>query len=127
MDGYLIRANFRPTTIVASSLIDMYSKCGSLEVAWVGGLRLLESITGGDGIFPDQEHNACLIDLLGEVRPSDKLMRQHENMRCKINEQIWNALIGVCRIHGNMNFGEQLLDLEPQSPAALYTSIKCIC
>ncbi|KAJ6368795.1 hypothetical protein OIU78_001214 [Salix suchowensis] len=70
-----------------------------------GGLRLPESITGGDGIFPDQEHNACLLDHLGEVRPSDKLMGQHENMRCKINEQMWNALIGVCRIHGNMNFG----------------------
>ncbi|KAJ6395724.1 hypothetical protein OIU77_020893 [Salix suchowensis] len=39
-----------------------------------GGLRLPESITGGDGIFPDQEHNACLLDHLGEVRPSDKLM-----------------------------------------------------
>lgn len=33
IDGYLIRTNVRPNTIVVSSLIDMYSKCGSLEVA----------------------------------------------------------------------------------------------
>ncbi|KAJ6402947.1 hypothetical protein OIU84_014954 [Salix udensis] len=106
MDGYLIRTNFRPNTIVVSSFIDMYSRCGSLEVA-----RLIFYLMGnklgvvephdlcigttlsreGSGnlnplpvvmvFFPDQEHNhACLIDLLGEMRPSDKLMGQHENM-----------------------------------------------
>ncbi|KAH8510569.1 hypothetical protein H0E87_008210 [Populus deltoides] len=49
------------------------------------GLRLLESMTGGNGIFPDQEHFARLIDLLGQARHFDKLMGQLENMHCKIN------------------------------------------
>ncbi|KAF2302021.1 hypothetical protein GH714_031406 [Hevea brasiliensis] len=31
--GYLIRTNFSPNTIVVSSLIDMYSKCGSMGIA----------------------------------------------------------------------------------------------
>jgi hypothetical protein len=66
------------------------------------GLRLLESMTGVNGIFPDQEHFARLIDLLGQARHFDKLMGQLENMHCKINEQIWNALISVCGIHGNI-------------------------
>ncbi|KAL9391313.1 hypothetical protein Peur_015233 [Populus x canadensis] len=107
IDGYLIRTNVRRNTIVVSSLIDMYSKCGSLEVARLvfylmgnkqavdlcnpmiyalaqhdhglveEGLRLLESMTGGNGIFPYQEHYARLIDLLGQARHFDKLMGEH--------------------------------------------------
>ncbi|KAJ7001433.1 hypothetical protein NC653_011758 [Populus alba x Populus x berolinensis] len=68
------------------------------------------------------EHYARLIDLLGQAWHFDKLTGQLENMHCKINEQIWNALISVCGIHGNMEFGkkvaEQRIELEPQSPAA---------
>lgn len=41
------------------------------------GLRLLESMTGGNGIFPYQEHYARLIDLLGQARHFDKLMGEH--------------------------------------------------
>ncbi|CAK7329525.1 unnamed protein product [Dovyalis caffra] len=183
--GYLIRTNFRPNTIVVSSLIDMYSKCGSLEVGRLAfdlmgnkqdvvlwntmiyalaqhghgeeaiqmfdcmvrngltrdritlavvlnacshaglveeGLRLFESMTWGHGVVPDQEHYACLIDLLGQAGNFDKLMGQLEKMHCKPNSQIWNAVIGVCRIHGNIELArkvaEQLIELEPLSPAA---------
>lgn len=35
IDGYLIRNFFRPNTIVVSSLIDMYSKCGSCEAGFL--------------------------------------------------------------------------------------------
>lgn len=35
IDGYLIRKFFRPNTIVVSSLIDMYSKCGSCEAGFL--------------------------------------------------------------------------------------------
>lgn len=190
--GYLIRTNFRPNAFVVSSLIDMYSKCGSLEVGkrvfdlmdikddvglWntmisalaqhghgekaiqmfddmVGtgmkpnritlivilnacshsglvqeGLKLFESMTHFHGVVPDQEHYACLIDLLGRARRFDRLMEQLHNMPCKPNDQIWNALIGVCTIHGNIELGrkaaEQLIELEPKSSAA-YVSLSSI-
>lgn len=42
------------------------------ELKW-----LLESMTGGNGIFPYQEHYARLIDLLGQARHFDKLMGEH--------------------------------------------------
>ncbi|XP_025014749.2 pentatricopeptide repeat-containing protein At2g21090 [Ricinus communis] len=183
--GYLIRTNIRPNTIVVSSLIDMYSKCGCLEVGrlvfdlmgdkwdvvlWntiisslaqhgrgqeatqmfddmvrLGmkpdritlivllnacshsglvqeGLRLYESITSCHGVIPNQEHYACLIDLLGRAGHFDTLMNQLEKMPCKPNDQIWNALLGVCRMHGNIEFGrevaEKIIELDPQSSAA---------
>ncbi|KAL5788822.1 hypothetical protein ACOSP7_005771 [Xanthoceras sorbifolium] len=183
--GYVIRINFRPNTIVVSSLIDMYAKCGSLEVGrrvfdltenkqdpvlWntmisalaqhgygeeaiemfddmvrsgvkperitfvvvlnacshsglvQEGLRYFESMTRDHGIVHDQEHYACLIDLMGRAGCFDQLMNQLEKMPCELDGRLWNALLGVSRIHGNIELGrkaaEQLIELEPQSSAA---------
>ncbi len=49
-------------------------------------------------------------------------MNQLEKMPCKPNAQIGNALVGVCRIHGNVEVGikaaEQLIQLKPHSSTA---------
>lgn len=183
--AYLIRTNFRPNTIVVSSLIDMYTKCGSLEtgklvfnlmgdrqdvVLWntmtsalaqhghgeeamkmfdgmvrsgvkpdritfvvilnacshsglvQEGLKFFSSMTCDHGIVPDQEHYACLIDILGRAGCFDELKEQLEKMPCKPGDRVLNALLGVCRIHGNIELGrkaaECLIELEPQSSAA---------
>lgn len=180
----LLRSNLRANTIVVSSLIDMYSKCGNLgagrqvfklmgdkqdTVLWntmmsalaqhghgiealqmfedmvssgvkpvrttfivilnacshsglvQEGRRLFKSMTDDHGIVPDEEHYACLIDLLGRAGCFDELINQLENMPFKAGDQVWNALLGVCRIHGNTELGrkvaEHLIELEPQSPA----------
>ncbi|KAM7479419.1 hypothetical protein LguiA_027632 [Lonicera macranthoides] len=181
----LIRTCFKPNTIVVSSLIDMYSKCGSLEVAqrvfhimgnkqdvvlWntmisalahhgygeeaiqmftdmveLGvkadrvtlvvllnacshsglvpeGLRFFESMSSYYNIVPDQEHYACLIDLLGRAGRFDEVMNQLKRMPFKPDNCVWNALLGVCRIYGNIDLGrkaaEHLIELDPQSSAA---------
>ncbi|OMO92823.1 hypothetical protein COLO4_17296 [Corchorus olitorius] len=188
----LIRTNFRPNMIVISSLIDMYSKCGSLSVGRMifdltdnkrdpivwntmisalaqhghgkeavkifhdmvrkglkpdrttflviinacshsglveEGLRYFECFSSDHGITPDQQHYACLIDLLGRAGRFDQLMNYLEKMPCKPDSRVWNALLGVSRIRGNIELGrkaaEQLIDLEPQSPAA-YVALSSI-
>ncbi|KAK6804895.1 hypothetical protein RDI58_002679 [Solanum bulbocastanum] len=183
--GFLVNAGFRPNTIVLSSLIDMYSKCGSLEVArrvfdsaynkhdavlWntmlsalaqhgMGeeaiemffkmvkfgvkpnritfvvllnacshsglvqeGLSFFETMTSSYDVLPDQEHFACIIDLLGRAGHFSELLAQIKKMPCEPDDHIWNALLGVCRIHGNVELGrmaaELLIELDPQSPTA---------
>ncbi|KAL3349505.1 hypothetical protein AABB24_022564 [Solanum stoloniferum] len=183
--AFLVNADFRPNTIVLSSLIDMYSKCGSLEVArrvfdtaynkhdavlWntilsalaqhgMGeeaiemffkmvkfgvkpnritfvvllnacshsglvqeGLSFFETMTSSYDVLPDQEHFACIIDLLGRAGQFSELLAQIKKMPCAPDDHIWNALLGVCRIHGNVELGrmaaELLIELDPQSPAA---------
>lgn len=114
----MVGNGLRPDKITLVVILNACCHAGLVEE----GLRLLESIIGGNCFFPDQEHYARLIDLLGQAWHFDKLTGQLENMHCKINEQIWNALISVCGIHGNMEFGkkvaEQRIELKPQSPAA---------
>ncbi|CAK9309193.1 unnamed protein product [Citrullus colocynthis] len=189
LHAYLIRTNFRCNTIVVSSLIDMYSKCGMLEascrifylmgnkqdvVLWntmisalaqhghgeeamqmfngmvesglkpdritfivilsacshsglvQEGLRFFKAMTYDHGVLPDQEHYACLIDLLGRAGCFTELVNELEKMSCKPDDRVWNALLGVCRIHGNIELGrkvaEHVIELEPQSSAA-YVSL----
>lgn len=189
LHAYLIRTNFRCNTIVVSSLIDMYSKCGMLEascrifylmgnkqdvVLWntmisalaqhghgeeamqmfndmvesglkpdritfivilsacshsglvQEGLRFFKAMTYDHGVLPDQEHYACLIDLLGRAGCFIELVNELEKMSCKPDDRVWNALLGVCRIHGNIELGrkvaEHVIELEPQSSAA-YVSL----
>ncbi|CAN4108676.1 unnamed protein product [Withania somnifera] len=183
--AFLVSAGFRPNTIVVSSLIDMYSKCGSLEVAtrvfdntynkhdavlWntmlsalaqhgMGeeaierffkmvkygvkpnritfvvllracshsglvqeGLSFFETMTSNYDVPPDKEHYACIIDLLGRAGCFSEVLAQIKKMPCEPDDHIWNALLGVCRIHGNVELGrmaaELLIELDPQSPAA---------
>ncbi|MCD9645569.1 Pentatricopeptide repeat-containing protein [Datura stramonium] len=183
--AFMVSAGFRPNTIVVSSLIDMYSKCGSLEVArrvfdnaydkhdavlWntmlsalaqhgmgkeaiemffkmvkfgvkpnritfvvllnacshsglvLEGLSFFETMTSNYDVLPDQEHYACIIDLLGRAGRFSEVLTQIKKMPCEPDDRIWNALLGVCRIHGNVELGrmaaELLIELDPQSPAA---------
>lgn len=182
--AHLITVGFRPNSVVVSSLVDMYSKCGCLQlgeqvfhimgdkkdvVLWNTlisafaqhgsgnevtnlyaemissgvkpdrvtflvllsacshsglvdeGLNLFKSITHDHGIFPDQEHYACLIDMLGRAGRFDEVIYQLRNMPCKPDSQVWNALLGVCRIHGNIELGrvaaKHLFELDPKSSA----------
>ncbi|CAI0445204.1 unnamed protein product [Linum tenue] len=79
-------------------------------------------MTFSHGVVPDQEHYACLIDLLGRAGDFDNLINQLQKLPCEPNQQILSALLGVCAIHGNMELGstaaERLMKLEPQSPAS---------
>lgn len=180
--AFFLRSNLRPNTIVVSSLIDMYSKCGKLRIGervfdimgdkndiilWntilsslaqhgfgeeaiqmfrymvstglqpdritfivilnacshsglvQEGLCLFESITTDYGIFPDQEHYACLIDLLGRAGHFDEVLKQLKKMLCEPDSRVWNALLGVSRIHGNIEMGrmaaEHLIKSDPLS------------
>ncbi|KAL6545943.1 hypothetical protein OROGR_009817 [Orobanche gracilis] len=185
LHSHLITAGIRPSVVVLSSLIDMYSKCGNLDVAkrvfdrvkskqhivlWntmisvlahhgcgrqalkiffdmlgLGvkpdsvtfivllnacshsglvheGLCLFESMKPKYNTSPDQEHYACLIDLLGRSGCFDEIMSQLKKMPCNPDDRVWNALLGVCKIHGNIELrkivGGHLVKLEPRSPAA---------
>ncbi|XP_022973379.1 pentatricopeptide repeat-containing protein At2g21090-like [Cucurbita maxima] len=183
--AYMIRTNFRCNTIVVSSLIDMYSKCGMLEagcrvfhlmgnkqdvVLWNTmisslaqhghgekamqmfndmvnsglkpdritfivilstcshsglareGHQFFKAMTYDHSVLPDQEHYAWLIELLGGAGCFNELVNELEKMSCKPDDRVWNALLGVCKIHGSIELGrkvgEHVMELDHQSCAA---------
>ncbi|CAM6003174.1 unnamed protein product [Sphagnum balticum] len=67
------------------------------------------------------EHYTCMVDLLGRAGHLQEAENMIQGMPCKPNAAIWMALLGACRIHGNVEMGERMakrvLELEPKNAA----------
>ncbi|XP_020095092.1 pentatricopeptide repeat-containing protein At2g21090-like [Ananas comosus] len=183
--GYVLRSKFNPNSIVLSSLVDMYSKCGDLlRARWVfelthyskrdtvlwntiisalghhghgkeaiklfdemvkcgrkpdantfvvlltscshsglveEGVRFFESMAKIHGVVRQEDHYVCLVDLLGRNGRFKEAMEWLAKEPCRSSARARNALLGACRVHGNVELGkqvaEQLIELEPNSSA----------
>uniref|UniRef100_A0A2P2Q3P2 Pentatricopeptide repeat-containing protein n=1 Tax=Rhizophora mucronata TaxID=61149 RepID=A0A2P2Q3P2_RHIMU len=75
------------------------------------------------GIVHQIQHYACMIDILGRVGHLEEAVRLIGEMPMRPDTVTWGALLGACRIHGNVAIGKQilkqLLELEPNC-AGLY-------
>lgn len=81
------------------------------------GLQYFEEMKNNNGLEPKLEHYACVADMLGRAGRLAEAARLIEDMPEKPDGRIWGALLGACRIHGNISLGgkvaEKLLELEP--------------
>ncbi|XP_031485853.1 pentatricopeptide repeat-containing protein At5g66520-like [Nymphaea colorata] len=70
-------------------------------------------------IKPTIEHYGCMVDLLGRAGRLDEAEDFISSMPIKANASVWGALLGACRIHGNVELGGKvgkiLLELEPEN------------
>lgn len=168
--GYSIAHGFVTETSICNALIDMYSKCGKINIArqvfdrmnskdiisWnalivgygvhgLGGEALslfnnfLESglkpddvtfiailsacshsghVTEGKqwfnamsldfNIIPRIEHYICMVDLLGRAGLLDEAHSLILSMPFEPDVRLWSALLAACRIHKNIELGEEV-------------------
>ncbi|KAF3454145.1 hypothetical protein FNV43_RR04592 [Rhamnella rubrinervis] len=178
---YVIKNSMRLDSVLGTALLDMYAKCGRLDMAWkvfenmseretftwnamIGGLavhgraddaielfskmqrnklkpngitfvnvlnacahaglvdeglKILSFMEKIYGIEPDVEHYGCVVDLLGRAGLFSEAEELIRTMPMEPSAAVWGALLGACRIHGNVEVGEKvgqiLLELEPQN------------
>ncbi|CAA2964727.1 pentatricopeptide repeat-containing At2g21090 [Olea europaea subsp. europaea] len=114
----MVNLGVKPGRVTFLVLLNACSHSGLVQE----GLSFFDSMASCYDTIPDQEHYACLIDLLGRAGMFDEVMNQLKKMPCQPDDRIWNALLGVCRIDGNIELGKiaakHLIECEPQSPAA---------
>ncbi|KAM3289094.1 hypothetical protein P3S67_017381 [Capsicum chacoense] len=71
-------------------------------------------------IEPSQMHYACMVDLLGRSGLMDEAINLITGLPFKPDSNVWAALLGACRLHGNVDLGswaaEHLLKLQPHHP-----------
>jgi pentatricopeptide repeat protein len=70
------------------------------------GLCYFKSMNSVYGISPTNEHNACVVDLLGRAGRLHDAEVLIKTMPCEPNATVWMALLGACRIHSNLEMGE---------------------
>lgn len=68
-------------------------------------------------IQPTIKHYGCLVDILGRAGFVVEAYQLVRNMPMKCNAIVWRTLLAACRVHGNVELGEEvrrhLLELEP--------------
>ncbi|KAJ3675122.1 hypothetical protein LUZ60_004164 [Juncus effusus] len=70
-------------------------------------------------IIPSNDHYACLVDLLGKSGKITEAFEIIKNLPVEKNEGAWGALLGACRINGNVEIGDfvakKLFEMEPKN------------
>ncbi|KAI8572504.1 hypothetical protein RHMOL_Rhmol01G0204400 [Rhododendron molle] len=75
------------------------------------------------------EHYGCMVDLLGRAGLVNEAQEFISNMPIEPDAFVWGALLGACRIHGNVELGEIImeklenLDLERDGTYVLMSNI----
>ncbi|XP_020577425.1 pentatricopeptide repeat-containing protein At5g56310-like isoform X2 [Phalaenopsis equestris] len=64
------------------------------------------------------EHYGCMVDMLGRAGMLTEAWHLVEEMPFESNDKVWGALLGGCRIHGDVKMGERavakLMKLKPE-------------
>jgi pentatricopeptide repeat protein len=85
------------------------------------GLQFFESMKSVYGISATVEHYACMVDLLGRAGRLAEAEDLIKVMHCEPNAPVWRALLGACKVHGNIEMGEhaakKVIELDPGDAA----------
>jgi pentatricopeptide repeat protein len=105
----------KPDHITFTAVLTACSHAGLVDQGW----QYFECMKSDYGLVPKLEHYACLVDLLGRAGHLDEAHDIIKKMPLEPQSNVWGALLGACRIHGNIELGEQaakhLFKLEPNN------------
>eukprot|EP01018_Ginkgo_biloba_P002567 Gb_33719 [translate_table: standard] len=117
----MLRKGMKPDHIIFIGVLSACTHAGLVDE----GLYYFESITRDHSITPVADHYACMIDLLGRAGRLVEAENFLNNMPFEPDAFLWAALLGACRIHGNIELGKRaaecLFKLEPENPATYVT------
>ncbi|KAF9611291.1 hypothetical protein IFM89_029729 [Coptis chinensis] len=102
-----------PDDITFVAVLSACSHAGMVDE----GRRFLACMSNLYGIDPKVEHYGCVIDLLSRAGLLVEAVELIERMPMEPNSSAWGALLGGCRIHGNIEVGElvgkHLVNIQP--------------
>ncbi|KAI9074557.1 hypothetical protein K1719_041764 [Acacia pycnantha] len=109
----MISEGFRPNYVTFLAVLSACSHGGLINEGW----EYFVSMTREYEIMPRGQHHAIMADLLGRA---GKLKEAYEfvlNSPFKEHAAVWGALIGACKIHGDMGLlkvaSKKFFELEP--------------
>ncbi|KAK9279266.1 hypothetical protein L1049_012945 [Liquidambar formosana] len=80
------------------------------------GRKCFDSMCQELGLTPKIEHYGCMVDLLGRANLLNEAYELIHNMPLVPHNGVWGALLGACKIHGNVELAEcaieQLIQLD---------------
>ncbi|XP_042430316.1 pentatricopeptide repeat-containing protein At4g33170-like [Zingiber officinale] len=115
---HMILQGLQPDKITLLGVLSACSHSGLVSEAY----GYFNSMRKDYCIEPEVEHYSCLVDALGRaglLQDAEEIM---ETMPFNASAPMYRALLGACRIQGNMDIGQRiatrLLELEPLDSSA---------
>ncbi|XP_044480548.1 pentatricopeptide repeat-containing protein At4g01030, mitochondrial-like [Mangifera indica] len=110
-------ADIQPDEITFTALLSACKHSGLVDEGW----KYFDRLSTEYGITPTIEHYSCMVDLLGKAGYIDEAWDFIQTMPVKPDATIWGALLGSCRVHGNLKLAKiaakKLFKLEPYNSA----------
>ncbi|URD90478.1 Pentatricopeptide repeat-containing protein [Musa troglodytarum] len=120
------RHQVMPNHVTFGALLRACAHSGLVEK----GLWCFDRMKATYLIEPQRQHYACMVDLLGRAALFEEAERLIRSMPMEPDLFVWGALLGACRMHGNVEVGERvanyLIGLDPQNHA-FYIALSDIC
>lgn len=93
-----------PTDVTFIGLLSACSHAGLVDE----GRSYFSKMIRVYGLSPQIEHYGCMVDLFGRAGLLEEAEEVVLNMPMKPDDVIWKALLGACKIHGNVEMGERV-------------------
>ncbi|KAG1359726.1 pentatricopeptide repeat-containing protein [Cocos nucifera] len=113
----MISMGFAPNEVTFIAVLSACSHCGLVEQ----GINYYNLMMERYGITPRVDHYTCLVDMLGragKLAEAWKLVEGVKDAETNYNKDggmdggggasIWGALLGGCRLHGNVEIGSEV-------------------
>ncbi|KAK9270425.1 hypothetical protein L1049_026004 [Liquidambar formosana] len=112
----MVKEGVRPDHVTFTHLLSACSHSGLVKE----GKRYFEIMSKIYGVEPRLDHYSCMVDILGRSRLLKDAYELIESMPMEPNSGVWGALLGACRVYGNIELGkeaaERLIALYPSDP-----------
>ncbi|GAB2220092.1 hypothetical protein Droror1_Dr00007735 [Drosera rotundifolia] len=95
-----------PNEFTFLELLCACSRAGLLDEAWT----YFNSMQGVYGIRPLVYHYTCMVDLLGRFGKLSEAEALINSMTVEPDSVIWEALLGACRIHHNVELAKKVAE-----------------
>eukprot|EP01018_Ginkgo_biloba_P019308 Gb_12426 [translate_table: standard] len=109
------QAGTKPDQTTFIGILSACSHAGLVDEGW----HYFYSMSRDHNITPIAGHYACMVDLLGHAGSLDEAQEFINQMPIQSTAEVWEALLGACRVYSNMELGkhaaECLIELKPQS------------
>ncbi|KAM1122377.1 hypothetical protein ACFX2I_003939 [Malus domestica] len=97
------RAGVVPSDVTYIGILSACSHAGLVEKGRAFFIHMINVI----GLEPRVEHYGCMVDLLGRAGLLEEAEELILNMPIQPNDVTWKALLGACKMQGNIEMGKR--------------------
>ncbi|XP_047056694.1 putative pentatricopeptide repeat-containing protein At3g11460, mitochondrial [Lolium rigidum] len=111
----MVSEGIRPDNVAMVGLLSACSHAGLYDE----GRKYFSAMESAYHLRPTLEHYTCMVDLLGRAGRLEEARELISSMPMPADGAVWGALLGACKIHKNVEVGEEafehVIKLEPSN------------